>query len=575
MNTLRIERLASAIEENKKRKVKGAMCKMTSVKREDGRELRDHTEIANRIKEYYEMLYSSDSYQIDVTQSEDQGWRLEAPISTDEILHTCNSLQEGKATGPDNISLEMIKASGFTIIKILERLFNHYLNNGNIPKEWLEGKLILLFKKGNRADLKNYRPLTLLPVLYKIFSKIITNRISGQLELELDKNQVGFRKNHSTSDHIFTLNSLIKKSEEYSFPLCILFVDFEKAFDSIYTGKIIEVLHKRGIDNRIIKIMHQLLNNSCLKFQHEGTSVDIKVQRGLKQGDVISPKIFINVLKELFDVMQWEERGICINGEWLNHLDFADDCALISTNTNELAQMYEELMATGELFGLRINKGKTKIMIINEYNVIPPILTEIERVENFNYLGQLLSTQGNWEEIQRRCTLGWKSFLMNKHFYKAKVDIKLKKKLWESTVLPTMTYACETWSLNTKTKNKFKTTQRSMERYMLGYTKRDKKRNSWIRKQTGIRDIVEVIHNKKWKWTGHTIRSPLDKWSKILMEWYPRERRRNRGRPATRWDEEMRKVCGGSTWHRVAFERQEWRRMGEVYSKVWLSESGA
>ncbi|CAG9828027.1 unnamed protein product [Diabrotica balteata] len=121
---------------------------------------------------------------------------------------------------------------------------------GNIPKEWNTANTILIHKKGDNTDLKNYRPISLLSQLYKTFTKIITNRLTTKFDVYQPVEQAGFRKGFSTCDHFHTLKVLIEKVNEYNLPICLAFIDYEKAFDSIELWAIEEALVNSKIDSR-------------------------------------------------------------------------------------------------------------------------------------------------------------------------------------------------------------------------------------------------------------------------------------------------------------------------------------
>ena len=106
---------------------------------------------------------------------------------------------------------------------------------------------MLLYKKGDVHDIGNYRPICLLSVVYKLFTRVILNRIDRTLDEGPPCEQAGFRKGFSTMDHIHTITRLIEVSREYKRPLCLTFVDLKKAFDSVETEAVIEALGKQGI----------------------------------------------------------------------------------------------------------------------------------------------------------------------------------------------------------------------------------------------------------------------------------------------------------------------------------------
>ena len=100
------------------------------------------------------------------------------------------------------------------------------------------------FKNGNKKDLKNYRPICLLSNIYKVLTKIPTKRLKKTLDQT--REQAGFRSGYSTTDHIHVVNQLKEKCREYNIPLCIAFVDYEKAFDSVQTQAVLTSLQEQG-----------------------------------------------------------------------------------------------------------------------------------------------------------------------------------------------------------------------------------------------------------------------------------------------------------------------------------------
>ena len=103
-------------------------------------------------------------------------------------------------------------------------------NNNNNQKT---KKIVILFKKGDPKDIKNYRPIGLLSHSYKISTRLLQTRIERTLNENQPREQAGFRKGYQTTDRLQALNQIIEKSNEYNLPLCIGFIDYEKAFDTV------------------------------------------------------------------------------------------------------------------------------------------------------------------------------------------------------------------------------------------------------------------------------------------------------------------------------------------------------
>ena len=116
---------------------------------------------------------------------------------------------------------------------------------------------------------------------------------------------------------------------------------------------------------------------------------------------------------------------------------------------------------------------------------------------------------------------------------------------------------------------KLQTTQRSMERMMLGYTRRDHKTNKWIREQTKVKDVLTTAKRNKWRWAGHLGRITDERWSKLTTEWQPLYGTRKRGRPRARWRDEIVSYLGTTAWTRLTRDRKNWHKLGEAFAQQW------
>lgn len=407
--------------------------------------------------------------------------------------------------------------------------------------------------------------------MYKLFMNILMNRLSSKLDEILPVEQAGFRKNFSTSDHILTLQYLIYCSQIYNFSFSLLFIDYEKAFDSVNTSVILETLQQHNIDEIYLKIFQDVYSNSKMIIEHEGLEEHIEIRRGLKQGDPASAKLYCASQEEAYRNISWNGYGININGTWLNSLKFADDKVIIGKNIDEIRTMLDQLVQEGRAIGLKINAKKTKIMHIGQSNSCADIMLngeKIEAVSQFTYLGQIISSSGQAQEHRSRIAKAWRAFWKYKFVFMSPLEIHTKVRLWNSCVLPVMLYGAETWMLNTQVLKKYQVAARSMIRVMLGIRKSDRKSNDWLLKQTGMEDVAASIIRRKWKWAGHIMRTEDERWVKRVLEWHPMTSRR-RGRPGTRWDQEFRERCGGATWGRVARVRTEWKRMTNIEVNKW------
>ena len=226
-------------------------------------------------------------------------------------------MKKGKARGIDNITSDILKLGGKEVIKALKTIFNEILESQEIPETWREAKIIILHKKGERRDIKNYRPVSLLSHTYKLFTRAIQNRMEKVLDENQPREQAGFRKKYSTVDHLQALNQVIEKSEEHQLPMVIGFIDYKKAFDSIDHFSIFEALRKIHVNETYVKILENIYKGAKARVHLDNhVSEPFATERGARQKGPILPKLFTAAIEEIFKKADLD-KGINIDGERL------------------------------------------------------------------------------------------------------------------------------------------------------------------------------------------------------------------------------------------------------------------
>ena len=172
-----------------------------------------------------------------------------------EVEAWIKELDHSNAPGEDSITGCVLQDGREAVVNLLTQLFNKCLQLHQVPKTWQNAVMILLHKKGNMWDIKNYRPISLLPIIYKMFSHILLQWILCTLDFHQPREQAGFRAGFSMMDHLHVVNQLQGKGHEYNIPLCFAFVDYERAFDSIKFGPIFHALKNHGVDKGLSKKM--------------------------------------------------------------------------------------------------------------------------------------------------------------------------------------------------------------------------------------------------------------------------------------------------------------------------------
>ena len=223
-----------------------------SMRKESGEITADREEILKICENFYKSLYTQTvpTPESKVKSSPDTE---EIPEFTEEeVERAIKWTKRHKAQGVDGITSDIIKLGGPIVLTYLINIFNNILKTKQIPDSWHEAKIVILFKKGDPKDIKNYRPISLLSHSYKILTRLLQTRIERTLDKNQPREQAGFRKGYSTKDHLQALNQITEKSNEYNLPLCIGFIDYEKTFDTVEHFAIFEALRKTNVNETYI-----------------------------------------------------------------------------------------------------------------------------------------------------------------------------------------------------------------------------------------------------------------------------------------------------------------------------------
>ena len=187
---------------------------------------------------------------------------------------------------------------GEPIVHTFSNMFNRCLREGKLPNSWKDASVITIHKKGDTSDIKNYRPINLLPFTYKVFSQVILRRMLRTLDQHQPREQAGVRSGFSTIDHIQVISQLQENADEYNIPLFFAFVAYEKAFDSIEFNPLFQSLENQGVAAAYITLLRYFYNGATSTLKLQRDSDKIKLQRGVRQGDNISPKLSTACLQD-------------------------------------------------------------------------------------------------------------------------------------------------------------------------------------------------------------------------------------------------------------------------------------
>ena len=276
------------------------------------------------------------------------------PITTDMVKKAISQMKAGKAPGPSGIVVEMIKAVGDMGATMIRDLAAAIIRDGKVPSYWEQSFIVCLYKgKGDALERGNYPGLKLTEQVMKVLERIVNGLI--RQVVSIDDSQFGFVPDRGTTDAIFVVRQLQEKYLAANKRLYLAFLDLEKAFDRVPRKVIWWALRKLGVDEWIVPLVQGMYSNARSRVRvGEEYSEEFEVKVGVHQGSVLSPLLFIIVLEALSREFRSE-----VPREDL----YADDLDIIAESLEEFVRRLLTWKEAMEEKGLRVNAGKTMIMI--------------------------------------------------------------------------------------------------------------------------------------------------------------------------------------------------------------------
>ena len=548
--------------------------KMQTVKSKDGKILTEGYDVKRRWKENYQELYNNRNPVDDTANNLPQmaNQDKEAEILREEVESAVKKLTDGKTPGYDSISGEELKAAGETGISILHKLCNQIWDSETFPKDWGRAIITPIYKKKDKLDCGNYRGISLLSHVGKIFALIIQRRISKKTEEILSESQAGFRPGRSTIDQLFTLRQIIEKYLATNQSLFCCYIDFEKAFDSVWQEGLWKAMQFFNYPAKYIRLLQALYDKSESAVRVNGELTDwFRTTVGVRQGCVLSPQLF-NILLEVVMLYATHDSsiGVLINGLLINNLRFADDIVLIAESENDLQTLVNAAQQVSSSFGLKINIAKTEVQVISKRSQEINININgkpLQQVDKFVYLGGTISQSGSCsDDVQHRIGKALRAIQqLNKIWSSKDISIPTKMELYKVLVLSILMYGAETWSLKKVDESRLLTFEMTCLRKILRVTRLDKIRNTTIRESLGAQEtVIDKITTKRLRYFGHINRMKPTRYPAIALNGNIHGQR-PRGRPLKTWldcvkvDIQSRKLKSITDAHRRSSDRRDWQ----------------
>ena len=292
----------------------------------------------------------------------------ELPITVDEVKEAIQSLKPHKAPGPDGIDPEHIIHSGPLARKLLTDLFNAIVTTGHIPTVFQLGYITPIPKdpKKDQTDPSNYRGISLLSNISKLFEKVILAKLQSS-GLLLNPLQGGFCSGYSPSHTAFVLQEAIQSIRESGKKAYVALVDVKKAFDTVWHQGPFVKLHHKGIPTRIWHILNNwYTSSSCSVLQCGNHSRSFPTLQGVRQGAILSPLLYCIFVDDLLNTLQLSGLGARIGEVFCGAPMYADDLALVASSPEELQAMLDIVSRCASQWRYQLNSSKSVILVLGE-----------------------------------------------------------------------------------------------------------------------------------------------------------------------------------------------------------------
>jgi ribonuclease HI len=354
-------------------------------------------------------------------------------VTVQDTKQKIKELIKGKSPGEDGITGEMLKVLPDTMIASLTVLYNECLKTGEVPEQWQRSRISLIYKEGSIYDPSNYRPISLLSIQYKMFTKILADRLSSFMERNrfLSNDQLGYRHNRDTIEGVLRLTTRIKRAKVDNKKIHVTYIDLYKAYNSVEHWAIEQTLDFYGIEPGFRKLVSNINKGGSADIITDyGTTESFPIEAGVRQGDSISPILFIIFMNPLLESLN---EAAAQSGSGNAVTAYCDDVVLTADSKQLMEAMWKQVCEFAQYNNLAINPEKSGYST-NDVAVAQLVartkdgekpVKMLDQGASYKYLGIWVNLNLDWRKQTEECEKKLKNSLTLISFKKMSVDQKI------------------------------------------------------------------------------------------------------------------------------------------------------
>lgn len=322
-----------------------------------------------------------------------------------EVNNVIMNLKSESAPGWDEIPTKFLKLSRNILIPILCHLVNLCFSKGLFPHALKKSLITPVYKSGDRDDINNYRPISVLPCISKVLEKLINVRLVRYLNKYniLSRSQYGFRQNLSTEDAVTALTNLIVQQVDSGKKCLTVFLDLKKAFDTVSIPILMQKMEKIGIRGAPLALLSDYLCDRKQKVKiEEIVSEDESITHGVPQGSVLGPTLFLIYINDLSNLSTAD----------VHYFSYADDTAIVfhGSSWNDVKIKAEDGLRKVAIWlssnQLTLNISKTNYMCFTKYNNTQPKKCYKIKIHKYNCIDHNICDCPNIDKVSITKYLG-------------------------------------------------------------------------------------------------------------------------------------------------------------------------